>query len=75
VVKQIAALADERAAIAVLCGDDRFACLLSDFLEDLVETLIEKISRVRTGGAIEFSILDNSVDRGESLAQIALPFV
>src|SRR5437867_7880796 len=69
-IEQIARLLRERAAIFILRGDDSLTRLLSDFLENLVQPLVEKVSRIRTFWPFALSLLDESVERAEHFAEI-----
>src|SRR6266404_3611106 len=70
-IEKIARLLRKGAAILILRGDDSLTRFLSDFLENLVQPLVEKVSRIRTLWSFALSLLYESVKRAEHFAQIS----
>src|SRR5882724_2384706 len=69
-IEKIARLLRKGAAILILRGDDSLTRFLSDFLENLVQPLIEEVRRIRTLWSFALSGLDQSVERAEHFAEI-----
>src|SRR5882724_1496174 len=69
-IEKIARLLRKGAAILILRGDDSLTRFLSDFLENLVQPLIEEVGRIRTLWSFALSVLDESVERAEHFAEI-----
>ena len=69
-IDQIGDLVNRLAVISVFCGDNSFAALLPDLLQDLVDPLIEQIAGVGALLGIISSVFDRLVKRGENCSVV-----
>src|SRR5260370_40006284 len=70
-VKQIGRLSNQCRTVFILGRDDCLGAFLSDFFENLVQSLVEQISRVRILWSISFARGDDGVKAAERSTQIS----
>ncbi len=68
-VEQVRHLRGQRVVVAVLRRDDRLRRLLADLLQNLVQPLLEEVSRVRAFRHLAAPRLDDRVESFQRLAQ------
>src|SRR5438034_2112595 len=68
-IEEIRSLSHQRLSVLILRGDNRFRSFLANLLQNLVESLIKKIARVRVLRSFTLSRLNHRVETGKHVTQ------
>ena len=69
-IQEITDLIFDLIGVGVFGGDHNLSCLLAQFLENLVNTLIKKVIRIRTLFWILFSVYNGIIDGFKNFQRI-----